>query len=105
MWERTKNLLCIFATFSNHTYGCNFFIIGWPKLGALIPLFHGRVSVFKEKLKFPWKEIKWLVLIKLFCTLFKHIVNRILLMVHPLMRFLYRFFYAIYPKGMNLGKD
>ena len=85
-------------------YGCKFFIIGWPKLGSLVPLFHGRVTVFKEQLKFPWKEIKCLVFIKLFCTLFKHILNRMLLMVHPLMRFLHVPFYAIYPKGMTLRK-
>ena len=61
--------------------------------------------VFKEQLKFPWKEIKCLVLIKMFCTLFKHIPNRMMLMVHPLMRFLPLFFYSIYPKGMTLRKD
>ena len=95
----------MFATFYNHNYGFNFFIFGWTKLDALIPLFHGRVSVFKEQLKFPWKEIKCLVLIKLFYTLFKHIVNRMLLMVHPLMRFLHGIFYAIYPPLSGNAED
>ena len=85
-WRIVNQLSAILI---QQNYGCIFFITSWSNKVKLIWLFYAEETLSWKKLKFSLGKIKCLVLIKLFCTVLKHMQNHMHLMIHHLMTFIH----------------